>query len=159
VAQGLATKTGPRTVIFAGLVLLAAAQVLFFRMPVVGSYAADLLPGFIIVALGLGLAFVGDVIASAIGVGPADAGLASGLINTSQQIGGAIGIAVTTTIAATRTTSLLRAGHSLHFALTSGFHDAFAVAAGLAVAGAVVAFALVRRAAAVPAAAQGEAVR
>jgi Major Facilitator Superfamily len=87
-APGLETKTGPRAVIVAGLVLLAAAQVLFLRVPVIGGYATDLLPGFIIVALGLGLAFVGDVIASATGVGPADASLASGLINTSQQIGG-----------------------------------------------------------------------
>ena len=83
-------------------------------------------------AAALGLAFVGDLVASATGVRPADAGLASGLINASQQIGGAVGLAVTTTIAAARTTALLRAGHPAAAALPGGFHDAFAVTGALA---------------------------
>jgi hypothetical protein len=77
--------------------------VLFLRLPASGHFASDLLPGFLLVAIALGLAFVGDFIASTAGTSPNDAGLASGLINTSQQIGGAIGLAVTTTVAATRT--------------------------------------------------------
>src|SRR5215469_7499414 len=120
-AQGLVTRTGAKLVLTAGLLGFAAAQLLFIRLPVTGRYTTDLLPAFLIVAVALGFAFVGDVIASATGVRPADAGLASGLINTSQQIGGAIGLAVTTTIATTRATSLLHAGHPLAVALTAGF--------------------------------------
>jgi len=97
-------------------------------------------------AAALGLAFVGDVIASTAGVKPADAGLASGLINTSQQIGGAVGLAVTTTVAAARTASLLRAGHPAAVALTGGFHEAFAVTGGLALAAALLAATFVGRA-------------
>jgi len=152
-AQGLVTKVGAKLVLAAGLLGFAAAQVLFARLPVAGGYAAHLLPGFVIVAVALGLAFVGDVIASTTGVKPADSGLASGLINTSQQIGGAVGLAVTTTIVANRTTALLHAGHPLAAALTGGFHDAFAVIGVVAVAGALVAVTLVRR---TPAAAAAE---
>ena len=145
-AQGLVTRTGAKLVLIAGLLGFAAAQVLFIRLPAAGSFTAHLLPGFIIVAAALGLAFVGDFIASATGVDPADAGLASGLINTSQQIGGAIGLAVTTTIAANRTAALLHAGHPPAVALTAGFHDAFTVTGGLALAAALAAAALIRRA-------------
>jgi len=143
-AQGLVTRAGAKLVVTAGLLGFAAAQVLFIRLPAAGNFMADLLPGFLIVAVALGLAFVGDFIASATGVEPADAGLASGLINTSQQIGGAIGLAVTTTIAADRTAALLHAGHSPTVALTAGFHDAFVVTGGLALAAAVVAATLIR---------------
>src|SRR6516165_3240451 len=145
-AQGLVTRTGAKLVVTAGLLGFAAAQVLFIRLPVAGSFKAHLLPEFLIVAVALGLAFVGDFIASATGVAPADAGLASGLINTSQQIGGAIGLAVTTTIATARTTALLRAGHSPAVALTGGFHDAFVITAVLALAAAGVAAIFIRRA-------------
>jgi len=144
-AQGLVTRTGAKVVLTAGLLGFAAAQVLFHRLPVAGTFAADLLPGFVIVAVALGLAFVGDLIASAIGVRPADAGLASGLINTSQQIGGAVGLAVTTTVATARTTTLLHAGHPLASALTSGFHDVFGITGALALAAALVAAALMGR--------------
>jgi hypothetical protein len=98
------------------------------------------------VAVALGLAFVGDLIASATDVGPADAGLASGLINTSQQIGGAVGLAVTTTVAAARTAAQLRAGHPPAVALTAGFHAVFVITGALALAGALVAVALIGRA-------------
>ena len=144
-AQGLVTRAGPKVVLVAGLLGFAAAQVLFIRLPAAGSFTTHLLPGFVLVAAALGLAFVGDFIASSTGVSPADAGLASGLINTSQQIGGAIGLAVTTTIAATQTTALLRTGHPPAVALTGGFHGAFAVAAGLALAAAAVAAIFIRR--------------
>jgi EmrB/QacA subfamily drug resistance transporter len=144
-AQGLVTRIGAKLVLSAGLLGFAAAQVLFIRLPAAGSYTAHLLPGFLIVAVALGFAFVGDFIASTTGVDPADAGLASGLINTSQQVGGAIGLAVTTTIAADRTATLLHSGRSPAVALTTGFHDAFAVTGALGLAAAVVAATLVRR--------------
>src|SRR5215831_3165673 len=145
-AQGLVTRAGAKLVLTAGLLGFAAAQVLFIRLPAAGSFTAHLLPGFLIVAVALGLAFVGDFIASATGVDPADAGLASGLINTSQQIGGAIGLAVTTTIAAGRAAALLHSGHPPAVAFTAGFHDAFTVTGVLALAAAVVAATLIRRA-------------
>ena len=145
-AQHLITRAGVRLVLTAGLAGCAAAQALFTRLPTAASYTADLLPGFLIVAAALGFAFVGDLIASAIGVRPADAGLASGLINTSQQIGGAIGLAVTTTVAAARTTALLRGGHSAAAALTGGFRDVFLIAGTLALAAALVAITLTARA-------------
>jgi EmrB/QacA subfamily drug resistance transporter len=144
-AQGLVTRVGAKLVLVAGLLGFAAAQVLFIRLPAGGSYTAHLLPGFLIVAVALGFAFVGDFIASATGVDPADVGLASGLINTSQQIGGAIGLAVTTTIAADRAAALLHSGHSPAVALTAGFHSAFVVTGGLGLAAAVVAVSLIRR--------------
>ena len=145
-AQHLVTRAGARLVLAAGLAGFAAAQVLFTRLPAAGSYTAHLLPGFVIVAAALGLAFVGDLVASVTGVRPADAGLASGLINTSQQIGGAVGLAVTTTIAAARTASLLHSGHPAAAALTGGFHEAFAVTGALALAATLVAIGFVRRA-------------
>jgi predicted MFS family arabinose efflux permease len=145
-AQGLVTRVGAKVVLTAGLLGFAAAQVLFFRLPVAGRYTADLLPGFLIVAVALGFAFVGDLIASATDVRPSDAGLASGLINTSQQIGGAIGLAVTTTVAAARTTALLHSGHRPAVALTGAFHDVFAITGALALAGALVVATLIRRA-------------
>ena len=136
-AQALVTRAGVRVVLAAGMLAFAAAQVLFIRLPAAASFTRDLLPGFLLVALALGLACVGDVIASAIGVRPADTGLASGLINTAQQIGGAAGIAVTTAIAAARTTGLLHSGRPHAVALAAGFHSAFAVTAWLALAAAV----------------------
>ena len=145
-AQHLVTRAGAKVVLAAGLLGFAAAQVLFTRLPAAGSYATHLLPGFLIVAAALGLAFVGDLIASVTGVKPADAGLASGLINTSQKIGGAVGLAVTTTIATARTASLLHSGHPAAAALTGGFHDAFVVTGGLALTAAAVAIGVIRRA-------------
>jgi len=112
---------------------------------VAGSYAVHLLPGFVLVAAALGMAFVADFIASTTGVEPADAGLASGLINTSQQIGGAIGLAVTTAIAASRAAALLHTGQRPAVALTVGFHDAFAVCGVLALAAAAIAAILIPR--------------
>ncbi len=144
-AQALVTRVGVKPALTAGMLLIAAAQLWFTRLPVTGTYAANLLPGFLVVPAGLGLAFVSVGIASLQGVRERDAGLASGLINTSQQVGGAIGIAVTSTIAASHTAHLLRSGASAAGALTSGFHLAFAVVAAFAIAGAALALTMIRR--------------
>ena len=142
--QAVVTRIGAKPVLAGGMALIAIAQLWFGRLPVAGSYPADVLPGFIVVAIGLGLAFVSVGIASLSGVPERDAGLGSGLINASQQIGGAIGIAITSTVAAAHATHLLRIGHTLGGALTSGFHIAFLVSAGFAGAGALIALVMVR---------------
>jgi EmrB/QacA subfamily drug resistance transporter len=142
-AQALVTRVGVRLVLPTGLALSAVALVLFARLPVHGSYFSDLLPPFLIAGLGLALAFVPMSIGALTGVQPADAGVASGLINTNQQIGGAIGVAVATTIAASVTTHYVNshAGASAFggAALTDGFHAAFYVLAGVAAVGAALA--------------------
>ena len=142
-AQALVTRVGVRLVLPTGLALSAVALVLFARLPVHGSYFSDLLPPFLIAGLGLALAFVPMSIGALTGVHPADAGVASGLINTNQQIGGAIGVAVATTIAASVTTHYVNshAGASAFggAALTDGFHAAFYVLAGVAAVGAALA--------------------
>jgi EmrB/QacA subfamily drug resistance transporter len=146
--QAVVTRIGVKPVLAAGMALIAASQLWFGRLPVAGNYGADILPGFVVVAAGLGLAFVSVGIAGLTGVRERDAGLASGLINASQQIGGAIGIAITSTVAAAHTAHLLDAGHAVGGALTSGFHVAFLVSAAFAAAGAVLALAMVGRGAA-----------
>ena len=145
VGQALVTRIGVKPVLAVGMGLIAASQLWFGRLPVAGSYGVDILPGFVVVAAGLGMAFVTVGIAGLTGVRERDAGLASGLINASQQIGGAIGIAITSTVAAAHTAHLLGAGHAIGGALTSGFHVAFLVSAAFAAAGAVLALAMIGR--------------
>jgi EmrB/QacA subfamily drug resistance transporter len=147
VAQGLTTRLGARRVLPAGLLLSAVALVLYARLPVDGHYFWDVFPAFLLSGIGLALAFVPVQIASLTGVQPAEAGAASGLINTSQQVGGAIGLAAATTIATTFTNHYVRAhAGATAFggaALTHGFEIAFYVLAALAAAGAVVAAAFI----------------
>jgi MFS family permease len=109
-----------------------------------GSYVHDLLGGYLLVGFGLALAFIPVSIAALAGVGPREAGLASGLLNTSQQIGGAIGVAVASSIAVSRATHLLHTGASAASALTSGYALAFWVVAGISAGGVVAALGLVR---------------
>jgi EmrB/QacA subfamily drug resistance transporter len=141
VAQAAATRFGVRRVLPLGLAFSTAALVLFARLPVHGHYFTDLFPAFLISGLGLALAFVPMSIGALTGVREADAGVASGLINTTQQIGGAIGVAVATTIATTFTARYVdnHVGVSAGSgpALTHGFQVAFYVLAALAAAGAV----------------------
>ena len=139
VAQGLATRIGVRKVMPVGLLLAAVALVLYTRTPVHGHYFWDLFPGFLLTGIGLALAFVPMAIAGLAGVAPADAGIASGLLNTSQQIGGAIGLAAATTIATTFTTRYAHShpGASTAAALTHGYHIAYWVLAAIAVVAAV----------------------
>ena len=141
VAQALVTRVGVRRILPAGLALSTVALVLFARLPVHGNYFSDLFPAFIISGLGLALAFVPMSIGALTGVRESDAGVASGLINTTQQIGGAIGVAVATTIATTFTAHYVN-GHTgvSSFsgpALTHGFEIAFDVLAAVAAAGAL----------------------
>jgi EmrB/QacA subfamily drug resistance transporter len=143
VAQSLVTRIGVRKVLPAGLALSTVALVLFARLPVHGQYFTDLFPAFIISGLGLALAFVPMSIGALTGVTSADAGVASGLINTNQQIGGAIGVALVTTIATTFTTHFVHShvGASAFggAALTHGFEIAFYVLAGISAVGALLA--------------------
>ncbi|MGA4539547.1 MFS transporter [Uniformispora flossi] len=137
IASQLLPRIGTRPVIAAGAVVAAAGMYLLSRIPVDGSYAADLLPGMLIVSLGLGGVFVGITTAANAGV-PADkAGLAAALLNTSQQLGGALGLAVLSAVATARTHAVAGT-ESAAGAATSGFGRALLVGSVfLAVAGAV----------------------
>jgi EmrB/QacA subfamily drug resistance transporter len=145
VAAQLVTRLGVKPVLVAGMATLTIGLVYFTQVSVGGSYLGDLLPGFLLIGFGLGFSFVPISIAALAGVQPAEAGLASGLINTSQQIGGALGIAILSTIATTRTSDKLAAGTALHPALVDGFTAAFLVGVGIAAAGILAALALIRR--------------
>jgi EmrB/QacA subfamily drug resistance transporter len=146
-AQGLVTRFGVRSVLPVGLALSTVALVLFAQLPVQGHYFWDLFPGFIISGLGLAFVFIPMSIGALTGVRPADAGIASGLINTSQQIGGAIGVAAATTIATTFTNHYVHshAGATAFSApaLTHGFQIAFYALAATAAVGAVIAALLI----------------
>jgi EmrB/QacA subfamily drug resistance transporter len=143
-AQWLTTQIGPRLVMAAGLALSTGGLIWYAQIPVHGSYVRDLLPGYLLVGFGLALSFIPVSIAALAGVGPRDAGLASGLINTSQQIGGAIGVAIASSVAVSRATHLLRIGESQAAAFTSGYSLAFWVVAAISGAGIVVALAFIR---------------
>ena len=132
VAQALVTKVGVKPVLTLGMLLLGGGLILFTQVSVDGTYLADLLPGFLLIGVGLGFSFVPVSIAALAGVTGKNAGLASGLINTSQQIGGALGLAILTTIATTRTDDLLAAGKPAPEALTEGFSIAFWAGVGFA---------------------------
>src|SRR4029077_18405552 len=146
-AQGLVTKLGVRRILPVGLGLSTVALVLFAQLPVAGHYFWDLFPGFIISGLGLAFVFIPMSIGALTGVRPADAGIASGLINTSQQIGGAVGVAAATTIATTFTNRYVHShAGSTPFsgpALTHGFQIAFYALAATAAVGAVIAAVLI----------------
>jgi MFS family permease len=136
VAQALALRLGVRVLMPAGLLLVALGLVLYARLPVSGHYFWDLLPPFLISGIGMAFGFIPMTIGALAGVRQADAGIASGLINTSQQIGGAVGTAAVTTIAATYTSHYL-IGHpgtspASGAALTHGFEVAFWVLAAVA---------------------------
>jgi EmrB/QacA subfamily drug resistance transporter len=145
VAAQLVTRIGVKPVLAVGMAALTGGLLFFTQVSVGGSYVADLLPGFLLVGLGLGFSFVPVSIAALAGIQPSEAGLASGLINTSQQIGGALGIAALSTIASSRTDDAVAAGHSLDAALVDGFHAAFIAGVGIAALGVVAALTLIRR--------------
>src|SRR5207342_2309247 len=138
-------RVGVEPVLVVGMAMLTAGLLYFTQVSVGGSYVADLLPGFLIIGVGIGFSFVPISIAALAGIQPAEAGLASGLINTSQQIGGALGIAALSTIATSRTSDAIAGGSSQASALVSGFHGAFVAGAIVAGIGIVATFVLVRR--------------
>jgi EmrB/QacA subfamily drug resistance transporter len=147
VAQNVVTRVGVRRVLPAGLALATVALILLTQIPADGHYFFDLFPAFLISAVGLAFTFVPMTIAALMGVEAEDAGVASGLLNTTQQIGGAIGLAAASTIAASFTARYVDAhpGSSAlgPEALTYGFQVAFYVLAGLAALAAVLAAVLI----------------
>jgi EmrB/QacA subfamily drug resistance transporter len=145
IASQLVTRIGFKPVLITGLLLIAAGLIWFSQVPAPGgSYAADVLGPSLLAAVGLGFSFVPVTIAAVTGTRPHEAGLASGLINTSQQVGGALGLAILATIANSRTQSVFHSGvHSATVALTKGFDRAFLVGAGFAIVGAILAVVLI----------------
>jgi MFS family permease len=143
-AAQLVTRVGVKPVLVAGMAFLSAGLLFFAQVSPDGTYLGDLLPGFLLVSIGMGFSFVPISIAALAGVHPSEAGLASGLINTSQQIGGALGIAVLSAVAASSTSDALASGSAVPVALTDGFQAAFYGAAAVALVGVLVALFVVR---------------
>jgi MFS family permease len=151
-AQQLIRRFGVRNVLLVGIVLATAGMVVLARVPVHGTYAGDLLPGLLPMSIGMGFAFVPVTLLATGGVTGNDAGLASGLFNTSQQVGGSLGLAILSTLAASKTSSVLNGLHgsvseaASVAARVSGYHVAFiAAAVMLAAAGGILALVLRRR--------------
>jgi len=143
-SQWLCTKVGPKPVMVTGLALNTGALIWYAQIPVDGTYAHDLLGGYLMFGFGIAFAFIPVSIAALAGVGPREAGLASGLLNTSQQVGGAIGVAIASSVAVSHATALLKTGHSPAAAYTSGYALAFWVIAGISAAAVVAAVTLVK---------------
>jgi EmrB/QacA subfamily drug resistance transporter len=142
-ASTLVTRFGFKPVLVVGLVLTAGGLVWFAQVPTNGSYLSDLLGPMMLAAVGLGLAFVSMTVTAVAGIETHETGLASGLINTSQQIGGALGLAILATVANGHTEDLLKTGSPPPVALTEGFQRAFSVGAGFAIVGAALAMLLI----------------
>jgi EmrB/QacA subfamily drug resistance transporter len=144
-AQQLIRRLGVRNVAVGGITMASIGLALLTRLPVHGSYVGDLLTGLMPMSIGLGLTFVPITLLGTGGVETDDAGLASGLFNTAQQVGGSFGLAVLATLAANHTTSLLHGGGSQIAARVSGYHVAFGAAAILLALGAVLLATVLRR--------------
>jgi len=144
VAGRLVARVGAGPILTLGMSLIAAGLLLFARVAVAGTYGGDVLLPSLLSSLGIGLTFVPVTIAAVSGTGEADAGLASGLVNTSRQIGGSLGLAALATLATERTASLSKHA-SVQEALTGGFHRAFLVGAVFAALGAVAGFVILAR--------------
>ena len=145
VAAQLVTRIGVKPVLTVGMTMLTGGLVYFTQVSVGGTYLGDLLPGFLLIGVGIGFSFVPISIAALAGVQPAEAGLASGLINTSQQIGGALGIAALSTIATSQTSDAVASGAALDVALVDGFTAAFLAGVIIAGIGIVAALTLIRK--------------
>jgi EmrB/QacA subfamily drug resistance transporter len=130
-SERLIMRFGARTVLIPGMLFVAVALVLFTQAPVDGQYVRHLLPVMVVLALGIGVSFPALMTLAMSGATPEDAGLASGLVNTTAQVGGALGLAVLATVSASRSDDLLADGHSAASALTSGYHLAFWIGAAL----------------------------
>ena len=145
VSARLITRYGPRTTLIPGLVLITIGLVLFRGVPVHGTYVTDLLPSMLLLGVGAGLGFPSLMTLAMSGATRSDAGLASGLVNTSAQVGGALGLAVLATLSTTRTESLAKNGDSATSALVGGFHLAWTVGAGAAIVALLLAVVVLRR--------------
>ncbi len=148
IASQLVTRVGFKPVLAAGLALIAAGLLWFSRVSVDGGFETDILGPSLLAAFGLGFSFVPVTIAAVSGATDRDAGLASGLINTAQQVGGALGLALLSTIATSRTSDAMAAAggakSALPAALTDGFHSAFLAGAGFAIVGLIGVLVLIR---------------
>ena len=132
-SQALVGRFGVRNVLVAGLFLLTVGLLFFTRVSPHGSYLGDLAPGFVLAGVGLGFAFIPVTIAALMGISDDESGLASGLINTSQQIGGAVGVALLATVFTSRTADQIHAGVAQDIAYTDGLSRAFLVGALMSV--------------------------
>jgi EmrB/QacA subfamily drug resistance transporter len=139
VASGLVDRLTPKPVLVTGLLVTTVGFVLLTRVSGHGDYASHVLPALIVLGVGLGLSFVPITIAATNGVAAAESGLASGLLNTTQQVGGSLGLAILSSVSTSRITSALDSGSPLPAALTHGFKGGFVVAAALCAIGLVVA--------------------
>jgi hypothetical protein len=144
VAQALVTRIGVRVVTAIGFAAMIASLVLYTQIPVDASYWSDLLPGYLLMGFGLPFAFVPVSIAALAGVKSEEAGLASGLINTAQQVGGAVGVAVASSVAISHFNHLVSAGHPVPASLTAGYQWAFWVMVGVGVGGLIASLVLIR---------------
>jgi MFS family permease len=144
ISARLITRFGAPATLLPGLGLIAIGLGIFVSVPVDGHYLPDVLPVMILIGTGGGLVFPSLFTLALSTAGPTDSGLASGLVNTSQQVGGAIGLAVLASLATTRSDNLLASGESTAFALTSGYRLAFAVGTGLVLLAFVLAATLLR---------------
>jgi EmrB/QacA subfamily drug resistance transporter len=143
-SERLIMRFGARTVLIPGMLFVALALVLFTQAPVDGDYVRHLLPVMVVLALGIGVSFPALMTLAMSGATPEDAGLASGLVNTTAQVGGALGLAVLATVSASRSDSLLDDGEAAASALTSGYHLAFWIGAALVVGALTVAIAVLQ---------------
>ena len=143
-SERLIMRFGARTTLMPSLVLIGAGLLLFARAPVDGSYVTDLMPPMVLLGLGAGLGFPALMTLAMSGATRSDSGLASGLVNTSVQVGGAIGLAVLATLATERTAGLLADGEQTASALNSGYHLAFLIGAALVGMAVVVALVVLR---------------
>jgi predicted MFS family arabinose efflux permease len=144
----LQARFGARTLIVAGMVLGAAGMLLLTRLGVHSSYAADILPSLLVLGAGMGMIFAPSMSNATLGVAPADAGVASATVNASQQVGGSVGVALLSTLAASAATSSLAGARPTHALLAQaavhGYTTAFFWAAGIFTVGAIVAASLFR---------------
>ena len=143
-SEKLIMRFGPRTTLIPGVCLVVVALLLFARTPVDGDYLTDLLPPFLLIGIGVGTSFPAIMTLAMSGATPEDAGLASGLVNTSMQVGGSIGLAVLATLSTQRTNTLLADGEGQLQALNSGYHVAYLIGAGLAAAAVAIAVFVLR---------------
>src|SRR5919204_6811631 len=133
-SEPLVMRFGSRNTVLPGMALIAAGLCLFALSPVDGTYFRDVLPAMVLLGAGAGVAFPALMNLAMAGAKPEEAGLASGLVNTSAQVGGALGLAVLATLATSRSNDLKAAGHSTGYALTSRYHLAYLIGAALVLA-------------------------